>query len=77
MPFVTLLQVSYILRERRFLGFQKNWVQLGFNVITDIHSSTLGLGKSDDSLARIPEINGELAMVRRLSLLCTGTIQLC
>lgn len=30
---------------------------------TDIHSSTLGLGKSDDTLARIPEIKGELAMV--------------
>ncbi|KAL0637626.1 hypothetical protein Q9L58_003350 [Maublancomyces gigas] len=30
---------------------------------TDIHSSTLGLGKSDNSLARIPEIKGELAMI--------------
>jgi carboxymethylenebutenolidase len=30
---------------------------------TDIHSSTLGLGKSDDSLTRIPLITGELMMV--------------
>ncbi|KAH8145756.1 uncharacterized protein LAJ45_10233 [Morchella importuna] len=30
---------------------------------TDIHSSTLGLNKKDDSLARIPEIKGELAMI--------------
>lgn len=38
-----------------------------FDGIIDIHSSTLGLGKSDNSLARIPEIKGELAMVRKPS----------
>ncbi|KAF2131859.1 alpha/beta-hydrolase [Dothidotthia symphoricarpi CBS 119687] len=30
---------------------------------TDIHSSTLGLGKSDDSLARARDIRGELVMI--------------
>ena len=30
---------------------------------TDIHHGTLGLGKADDSLARIPEIQGELMMI--------------
>lgn len=30
---------------------------------TDIHSSTLGLGKQDDSLARIKDITGELVMI--------------
>ncbi|KAL7270397.1 hypothetical protein RUND412_006902 [Rhizina undulata] len=30
---------------------------------TDIHSSTLGLGKKDNSLARVKEIKGELAMI--------------
>lgn len=30
---------------------------------TDIHTSTLGRGKADDSLARIPEIKGELLMI--------------
>lgn len=30
---------------------------------TDIHSATLGEGKKDDSLARIPEIKGELVMI--------------
>lgn len=30
---------------------------------TDIHSGTLGKGKSDDSLARIPEIRGDMMMI--------------
>ncbi len=30
---------------------------------TDIHQGSLGLGKADDSLARIPEIKGELMMI--------------
>jgi len=30
---------------------------------TDIHSATLGLGKSDDSLRRVTDIRGELLMV--------------
>lgn len=30
---------------------------------TDIHNGTLGLGKADDSLALIPEIQGELLMI--------------
>ena len=30
---------------------------------TDIHTGTLGKGKSDDSLARIPEIRGEMMMI--------------
>ncbi len=30
---------------------------------TDVHSGTLGLGKCDDTLARLPEIQGELLMV--------------
>jgi carboxymethylenebutenolidase len=30
---------------------------------TDLHSKTLGKGKNDDSLARAPEIKGELLMV--------------
>jgi carboxymethylenebutenolidase len=30
---------------------------------TDIHKGTLGLGMKDDSLARIPEIQGEMLMV--------------
>ncbi|MBC8039801.1 MAG: dienelactone hydrolase family protein [Opitutaceae bacterium] len=30
---------------------------------TDIHQGSLGLGKADNSLARIPDINGELMMI--------------
>ncbi|KAG0632837.1 Alpha/Beta hydrolase protein [Tuber brumale] len=30
---------------------------------TDIHSATLGLGRNDDSLKRVGEIKGELAMI--------------
>ena len=30
---------------------------------TDIHTGTLGKGKSDDSLARIPEIGGDMMMI--------------
>lgn len=30
---------------------------------TDIHSHTLGQGKSDDSLDRVKDISGELVMV--------------
>lgn len=30
---------------------------------TDIHTGSLGKGKSDDSLARIPEIRGEMMMI--------------
>lgn len=30
---------------------------------TDLHQSSLGLGKADDSLARIPDIRGELMMI--------------
>lgn len=59
----TLLQVSGLPSTA---GLKEELGLTGFEWSTDIHSSTLGLGKSDDSLARIPEIKGELAMVSKL-----------
>lgn len=37
---------------------------------TDIHSKTLGEGKSDDSLARAGDIKGELVMVGTYCYIC-------
>lgn len=63
----TLLQASTLFNINFKYGMELSLIRVGWSI--DIHSSTLGLGKSDNSLARIPEIRGELAMVNRLSCL--------